>query len=239
MPGLTREQRVAGVGALLSPTNIAIVGASDRPGSWSGGVRRALERSGFAGRVYPVNPRNKTVWEGETCYPSLRDLPERPDHVVVLVPGAAAATTITEAGQSGARSATVFSSGFGEGGDPEGRALAETLRGAIAALAPLSGPISNAIWRPGASYSGRRIRTVARAGRDRGPERRHRRGAYRALASRHRDQLCADQRRARALPRTIFRYLVDDPDTDHRLLHPGGHADGPVRARVPASRSWW
>src|SRR3981081_3036614 len=127
MSGWTREQRVAGVRALLCPTNIAIVGASDRPGSWSGGVRRALHRSGFSGKVYPVNPRNKTVWEGEACYPSLGDLPERPDHVVVLVPGAAAAATITEAGQSGARSATVFSSGFGEGGDPEGRGLAETL----------------------------------------------------------------------------------------------------------------
>ena len=131
MSGLTREQRVAGVGALLCPANIAIVGASDRPGSWSGGVWRALQRSGFAGKVYPVNPRNATVWDGETCYPSLRDLPERPDHVVVLVPGAAAAETITEAGKAGARSATVFSSGFGEGGDPAGRALAETLRRAI------------------------------------------------------------------------------------------------------------
>jgi acetyltransferase len=144
MSGLTREQRVAGVHALLCPANIAIVGASDRPGSWSGGVRRALQRSGFAGRVYPVNPRNKTVWGGETCYASLRDLPERPDHVVVLVPGAAAAATITEAGQSGARSATVFSSGFGEGGDPEGRALADTLGRAIAdAGIAVSGPNCN------------------------------------------------------------------------------------------------
>jgi len=144
MPDLTREQRVAGVRALLCPDNIAIVGASDRPGSWSGGVRRALQRSGFAGKVYPVNPRNTTVWDGETCYASLRDLPEPPDHVVVLVPGAAAAQTITAAGQAGARSATVFSSGFGEGGDPEGRALAETLRRAIedAGIA-VSGPNCN------------------------------------------------------------------------------------------------
>src|ERR1700682_3085643 len=124
MSSLSREQRVAGVGALLCPANIAIVGASDRPGSWSGGVWRALQRSGFAGKVYPVNPRNTTVWDGETCYPSLHEVSEQPDHEAALVPGAAAAETITEAGKSGARSATVFSSGFGEGGDPEGRALA-------------------------------------------------------------------------------------------------------------------
>src|ERR1700716_2668985 len=58
MSGLTREQRVAGVGALLCPANIAIVGASDRPGSWSGGVRRALQRSGFAREGFPVQPRH-------------------------------------------------------------------------------------------------------------------------------------------------------------------------------------
>ncbi|HLH99088.1 MAG TPA: acetate--CoA ligase family protein [Xanthobacteraceae bacterium] len=144
MSGLTKEQRTAGVAALLNPTNIAIVGASDRPGSWSGGVKRALTRAGFAGKVFPVNPRNATVWGGETCYPSLADLPERPDHVVVLVPGKAAIDTIREAGKSGARSATVFSSGFGEGGDSQGRALGEMLRHAIAdAGLAVSGPNCN------------------------------------------------------------------------------------------------
>lgn len=144
MSNLTKDQRIAGVGALLAPNNVAIVGASDRPGSWSAGVRRALTRAGFAGKVYPVNPRNATVWGGETCYPSLTELPERPDHVVVLVPGKAAIETITEAGKAGARSATVFSSGFGEGGDQEGRALGETLRRAIAdAGLAVSGPNCN------------------------------------------------------------------------------------------------
>jgi acetyltransferase len=144
MSGLTKEQRTNGVGALLAPDNIAIVGASDRPGSWSAGVKRALTRAGFAGNVFPVNPRNATVWGGATCYSSLAELPERPDHVVVLVPGKAAIETITEAGRAGARSATVFSSGFGEGGDPDGRALGETLRLAIveSGLA-VSGPNCN------------------------------------------------------------------------------------------------
>jgi len=166
MTGLTQEQRARGVGALLNPANIAIVGASDRPGSWSGGVRRALVRSQFAGPVYPVNPRNKTVWDGQTCYPSLSELPEPPDHVVVLVPGAAAAETIAQAGRAGARSATIFSSGFGEGGDPQGRALGETLRRAIeeAGIA-VSGPNCNGnLAAPGAllTIPDDRIRELAR-----------------------------------------------------------------------------
>jgi acetate---CoA ligase (ADP-forming) len=131
MAGLTQEQKLAGVRALFNPRNIAIVGASDRPGNWSGRVYRSLKRFGFPGAIYPVNPRNKTVWDGETCYASLRELPEAPDHVVVIVPGAAAIDTIVEAGATKARSATVFSGGFGEGGDPQGLALGVELRRAI------------------------------------------------------------------------------------------------------------
>ena len=119
------------VRALLNPANVAIVGASDRPGSWSKNVWRALRRCGFQGRIFPVNPRATTLWDGEVCYPSLADLPEKPDHVAVLVPGAGAIDAIREAGRAGARSATVFTSGFGEGGDEAGRLLGEQLTAAV------------------------------------------------------------------------------------------------------------
>src|SRR5436190_20657193 len=123
MPRLTPEQRLEGVRALFAPRNIAIVGASDRPGNWSGRVFRSLKKFNFPGAIYPVNPRNQTVWDGETCYPSLKDLPEAPDHVVIIVPGAAAIDAVTQAGEVKARSATVFSGGLGEGGDLKGQAL--------------------------------------------------------------------------------------------------------------------
>ena len=118
---VTSEHRVEGVRALFAPRNIAIVGASDRPGNWSQRVYRSLKRFNFPGAIYAVNPRNQTVWDGQACYASLSVLPEAPDHVVVIVPGTAAIDTIVEAGRAKARSATVFSGGFGEGGDPKGR----------------------------------------------------------------------------------------------------------------------
>src|SRR5262245_2067469 len=141
MPVLTQDQKLEGVRALLNPKSVAIVGASDRPGNWSMRVFQTLRRFAFAGPIYPVNPRNATVWNGETCYPSLADLPEAPDHVVVIVPGAAAIDAIAAAGKAKARSATVFTGGFGEGGDAQGRELAARLRRAIddAGLA-VSGP---------------------------------------------------------------------------------------------------
>ncbi len=141
MPTLTQDQKLEGVRALLNPRSVAIVGASDRPGNWSLRVFQTLRRFSFPGPIYPVNPRNKTVWDGETCYPSLADLPDTPDHVVVIVPGVAAIEAVAQAGKVKARSATVFTGGFGEGGDPKGRELAAQLRKAIedAGLA-VSGP---------------------------------------------------------------------------------------------------
>ncbi len=131
MAALTPEQKLEGVRALLNPRNVAIVGASDRPGNWSLRVFQMLRRFGFPGAIYAVNPRNQTVWNGELCYPSLMELPEKPDHVVVIVPGAAAIGAVADAGKAGARSATVFTGGFGEGGDPKGRELAVQLKRAI------------------------------------------------------------------------------------------------------------
>jgi len=135
------QRRVDSVRHLLNPKNVAIVGASDRPGNWALGAWQALDKGGYGGKIYPVNPRNETIWGGKTCYASLSALPEAPDHVIVVVPGEAAIATIEEAGRCGARSATVFSSGFGEGGDPEGRARGSKLTAAIreAGLA-VSGP---------------------------------------------------------------------------------------------------
>jgi acyl-CoA synthetase (NDP forming) len=114
------------VDALLSPRNVAIVGATDRPGSWSERTWETLRRCGFPGAVYPVNPRRSEIW-GVRCYESLSTLPEVPDHIAVLVPPRAVAGVLREAAQLGARSATIFTAGIGDANDPSGGALGETV----------------------------------------------------------------------------------------------------------------
>jgi acyl-CoA synthetase (NDP forming) len=129
------------VRALLCPANIAIVGASEREGSWSRGVWESLRRFGYEGPVYPVNPRYDTIWGGMACYRDLVSLPTAPDHVVVLVPGEAAVSMVEEAAGAGARSATIFASGFGEGGSTEGSELGRRLAEIVARTGiALSGP---------------------------------------------------------------------------------------------------
>ncbi len=118
------------VASLVEPRNIVLLGASDRPGSWPATVWKTVHEHGFAGPIYAVNPNRDRI-DGEVCYRDFDALPEKPDHVVMLtsaqhVPGGLAA-----AAQAGARSATVFASGFGEDGSPEGKALAGRLAAII------------------------------------------------------------------------------------------------------------
>jgi acyl-CoA synthetase (NDP forming) len=108
----------------MAPRNVALVGASDR--NWSPRVWDNLTRFGFPGKAYAVNPGRDEIW-GARCYKSLADLPEPPDHLAMFVPSEQSLETLIEGGKLGARSATIFAAGFGEGGDAEGLARAKRL----------------------------------------------------------------------------------------------------------------
>ncbi len=122
--------RIEMVRNLLNPESVTIVGATPRPGAWAEGVFRNLRRFGFPGPVYLMNSRHEMVWD-EKCYGKFEDLPERPDHLVVLVPSPAVVPVIREGAMAGARSATIYSGGFGEGGDEDGKRLGELLKAAV------------------------------------------------------------------------------------------------------------
>jgi acyl-CoA synthetase (NDP forming) len=99
-----------------------------------------LRRYEFPGAIYAVNPRRDQVWNMR-CYGSFAELPEPPDHVVVVIPAAQVPDTLRSAAAAGARSATVMSSGFDEAQNPAAKALAETLHKMIAETGlAVSGP---------------------------------------------------------------------------------------------------
>jgi len=84
-----------------------------------------LRRAGFGGAVYVVNPRRDDV-QGVRAYPFLRDLPEVPEHVYVLVGTRVATEAVAECAAIGVKVATVLADGFAETG-PEGAAMQATL----------------------------------------------------------------------------------------------------------------
>jgi acyl-CoA synthetase (NDP forming) len=124
------EHRVEMVRRLLHPASIAIAGASSRPGGWSGEVFRNLQRSGYPGPVYLLNPRHPQIWD-VPCYPDFAALPAPPDHLVVAVPSEQVAAVLADGAAAGARSATVYAGGFGEGGGDQGADMGRRLRAAI------------------------------------------------------------------------------------------------------------
>ena len=130
-PATSLQAAQAKVAALLNPRNVVIVGASDAPGSWALRAFQNLRRYDFPGAVYPLNPRRDQVWNMR-CHRSFAELPEPPDHVVVVIPATQVADTLRAAAAAGARSATVMSSGFGEAQDAAAKALAATLHRTIA-----------------------------------------------------------------------------------------------------------
>jgi acetyltransferase len=119
------------VAALTAPRNVVLVGASDRPGSWAARVWHNLKRYEFPGPIYLINPRRSEIWE-QPCYPDFQALPQAPDHMVVLVPAAGVIDTLRRGAAAGARSATVFSAGFGEGFDSKAATLGRELAAVIA-----------------------------------------------------------------------------------------------------------
>jgi predicted CoA-binding protein len=107
------------ISRLIAPRSVALVGASDQGDRFGTRVFRQLCNFGFAGPIYPINPRAKEL-NGRKCYPSLADLPETPDHVGIIVATERVFDVLEECAARGVPFATVYSAGFAEMGTPRG-----------------------------------------------------------------------------------------------------------------------
>jgi acyl-CoA synthetase (NDP forming) len=121
---------VKGIHAMLHPRNIVLVGATDKPGNYAERIWNNLIKYQYEGGLFPVNAKRETIW-GVPCYKDFASLPEKPDHVVVLVPARFAVQVIRDAAAAGARSATIVTSGFSELQDEDSQRLAEELKQAV------------------------------------------------------------------------------------------------------------
>ncbi|HTH09043.1 MAG TPA: CoA-binding protein, partial [Acidovorax sp.] len=69
---------------LLKPQSIAIIGASADASKTAGRPVAYLLKHGFAGRIYPVNPKVDRIGN-LPCYPDIAALPGVPDVGIVLL----------------------------------------------------------------------------------------------------------------------------------------------------------
>jgi len=121
---------ISGIHAMLHPRNIVLVGATDKPGNYAERIWNNLIKYKYEGGLYPINAKRDAVW-GVTCYKDFASLPEKPDHVLVLVPARFAVQVVREAAAAGARSATIVTSGFSELQDEESQRLAAEMQAAV------------------------------------------------------------------------------------------------------------
>ncbi|RIY00860.1 GNAT family N-acetyltransferase [Aureimonas flava] len=132
--------------ALFEPRSIALIGASNRPGSVGAVLARNLFGSGFDGPVMPVNPREASI-RSAVCYPSLDALPMVPDLALIATPAAGVPALVSDLGRRGCRAAVVISSGF----DAAGRAA--LLEAARPHLLRVVGPNCLGVLSPPASLN--------------------------------------------------------------------------------------
>src|SRR3954453_14432465 len=129
-PSLDASEIVRSIHAMLHPRNIVLVGATDKPGNYAERIWNNLIRYQYEGGLSPINTKPEPIW-GVPCYKDFASLPDKPDHVVVLVPARFAVQVIRDAAAAGARSATIVTSGFSELQDAESQRLAEELKRSV------------------------------------------------------------------------------------------------------------
>ena len=111
---------------LFHPRSVALIGASTEQNKLSGRPFRFFREYGYAGNVYPVNPKYPEI-AGVPCFAKLSDIPGEVDLAVITLPATAVPQALAECGTKGIKAAAIISSGFAEVGG-EGVRLQDELQ---------------------------------------------------------------------------------------------------------------
>jgi acetyltransferase len=93
--------------------SIAVIGGSESEGSVGRTVMLNVRNAGFAGAIYPVNPKHQEVF-GLPCYAKVADLPAAPDLAVLMTPPQTVPGLIADLGRRGTRAAVVLTAGISD-----------------------------------------------------------------------------------------------------------------------------
>lgn len=81
-------------------TSLAIIGATDHPTKYGGIIYRDMKAKGFP--VFGVNPYRQTV-DGDPCWPTVKDLPEKPTIAVFVVPAKRGMQVLADCAEAGVK----------------------------------------------------------------------------------------------------------------------------------------
>jgi len=112
---------------LFCPRSIAVIGASTNEAKFGGRFLQALLDFGYRGPLYPVNPKGSEIL-GLKMYPSVRDIPGPVDLADIMVPARLVPQVLEDCLAKGVRAAQIYTSGFAETHEEQGRLLEEELK---------------------------------------------------------------------------------------------------------------
>ena len=111
---------------VIYPKSIAIVGASDAPGSWADIIYGNIA-PGFSRPIYPIHPKKDSIW-GKPCFKSIEDVKDDIDLAVFLIAGHRIPDALEQCASKNVKAALVLSAGFAELKSEEGRLLQNRLK---------------------------------------------------------------------------------------------------------------
>ncbi len=115
----------AEIDAIFHPRSVAVVGASDKPRGRGKMFITAMDNERFRGELYAIHPSERM--EKYPTYTRVSEVPGPVDHAILAIPAGQTVEVIEDCGKKGVRSASLFTSGFAEEGDEQGRRLQQQL----------------------------------------------------------------------------------------------------------------
>ena len=112
--------------SLLTPSSVAIIGASNDETKLGGMLVKNMINAGFKGKLYPVNPKGGVI-QGYKAYANVTEIGEPVDLAVIAVKAALVPGEMANLGKAGIKYATILTAGFKED-SPEGAELEKTLK---------------------------------------------------------------------------------------------------------------
>ncbi len=115
------------IGALIDPKNVVLIGASPDTHSLRGRILEIMLRHPFKGNLWLVSRSNPEIM-GRKTYPSVADLPGRPDMAIIIIPAKFVAQELEACGKAGVKAAVILSSGFAEEPGDTGAKMQDEIR---------------------------------------------------------------------------------------------------------------
>jgi acetyltransferase len=156
------KHRSSELDVFFAPTSVALIGATENPGSVGRTILKNLVATPFGGTIFPVNPKRPNVL-GIKAYPKIGDVPGKVDLAIIVTPAATVPSLVRECVQAGVKGCIVISAGFKEVG-PAGAELERQIMKEAFGKMRIVGPNCLGVMNPLNGFNGSFAPSLARAG---------------------------------------------------------------------------